>query len=255
MRLLAFRSSLTSIALVVILWDLTARFQDNPLLPAPRSVLTTLIYTVADLGVYLHLLASIKIVGIGYLLSLILALPAALLCSRIKPIANILLPSHEFIRYIPVPAFVPLAAAFFGIGDLTKVSLIFVGTYFQLIFLFIGDLSAIPHEIEESARTLGLKHFRLLYKITIPAALYNLLNTARITFAWAWSYLLVAEVVNARRGIGYLVLQAYRVLNMERLIALLVLIGLFGIVVDSLFRLLTRVSCPWYHGKEYTTST
>lgn len=234
-----------SLVLTTILWEILAYVLNSPLLPTARKVGQVLLKVLIDPSVYAHLWASFFLVLQGYVLSVLIALPTSLLCFRMKIFSQIVLPTHEFIRYIPVPAFVPLCVALFGVDDTTKIALIFIGTYFQLVFLFIADLLSIPREFEESAYTLGLKGLKLINTITLRASMADILNTSRIAFAWAWSYLLVAEVVNARRGIGYLVLQSYRVLNMERLIALLIVIGIFGILTDNLFKLGRRYICPW----------
>jgi len=244
---------LLSLTLGLALWEAIAKLYDSPLLPSVVDVSQVFWSVVANQLVYEHLLASVWLVLQGFSLAVVIALPTSFLCSRIKFIANALLPVHEFIRYIPVPALVPLCAAIFGIGDLTKVVLIFVGTYFQLVFLLIANIADSPTEFEESARTLGLRGIKLAYKVTLPASSAAILDSFRISFAWAWSYLLVAEVVNATRGIGYLVLQSYRVLNMERLLILLVVIGVFGIVADSILKLVRKTLCPWVtDGQEKT---
>jgi NitT/TauT family transport system permease protein len=229
----------------ILLWQVIALLLDSPLFPAAEGVVEALFIQLNSAELYQHLLASIGVVVAGYALSVAAALPLAVVCFRSERIGAFLLPAHEFIRYIPVPAFVPLIAALMGIGDATKVSLIFIGTYFQVLFLYIVDLKMVPEEIEQSARTLGVGGARMITQVTLPAALPRLIDTSRVTFAWAWSYLLVAEVVNAERGVGFLVLQSYRVLNMSRLVALLVVIGIFGLAVDQLFRAFRNRICRW----------
>jgi NitT/TauT family transport system permease protein len=224
---------------------LVAMVANSPLVPVPTAVVASLWEVVREGAVYGHLLASVLRVSEAFVASVVIALPVAVACDRIPLASMLIVPSHEFVRYIPVPAFVPLATALFGVDDAAKVVVIFIGTYFQLLFLFTGDLSGVPKEIEDTGRTLGVRGIWLLVRVVLPACLPRLLDSARITFAWAWSYLLVAEVVNARRGIGYLVLQSYRVLNMNRLVALLVVIGVFGVVTDALFKYITRRACPW----------
>lgn len=245
----SLKYTVISFLIILIIWEITALVIRSPLFPSVINVIRAFFKVSIDVSLYTHLFASIVLVCKGFLLSVTLALPTALICYRNPMISKIILPSHEFIRYIPVPAFVPLCAALFGVGDLTKIVLIFIGTYFQQLFIFISDLNTPKKELEESARTLGISGLKMIYKVTLPASLPFLLNTIRITFAWAWSYLLVAEVINARRGIGYLVLQSYRVLNMQRLVALLIVIGLFGVVVDTILRHFRKIMCPWLNNE------
>lgn len=241
---------ITSIIIALLIWEAYARVANIVLFPPPSAVLGTLVSLVGRAELYSHLGASILLVTVGYLISVALALPMALICARTDVVPKLTLPWHGFIRYIPVAAFVPPLTALIGIGDSTKIALIFIGTYFQVLFLYIADVSTIEPEFEDGARTLGVRGPELLFRIVLPASLPRLLDSSRVTFAWAWSYLLVAEVINSTRGIGYLVLQAYRVLNMERLFALLAIIGIFGVCADFLFRLMRLRACPWLEGNE-----
>lgn len=237
--------ALISLVITLTIWELTVIVLKSPLFPSMLDVGIAFFKTLLDTSLYVHMGASIGLVFQGFVLSVFLALPTALVCYKFPNISKMTLPSHEFIRYIPVPAFVPLCLAIFGVEDLTKIVLIFIGTYFQQLFLFISDLQTPNKEIEDGAKTLGITGFKLVYKVTLPSSLPYLLDSIRITFAWAWSYLLVAEVINARRGIGFLVLQSYRVLNMHRLVALLLVIGIFGLFVDAFLRHLKKYFCPW----------
>ncbi len=230
------------------LWTASCLSLQSSLVVCPTDVAISLRTLLLSSELYTHMFASILRVLEGYVLSVLLALPIAFLCSKSRNLRERLLPLHDFIRYIPVPAFVPLCAVIFGVGDLTKVSLIFIGTYFQVVFMFIADIAAVPRQIEESARCLGLHGPKLWSKVIFRASLPGMLESARIAFAWAWSYLLVAEVVNARRGIGYLVLQAYRVLAMDRMLAIIVIIGLYGMASDYIFRKFNAWLCPWVQG-------
>lgn len=230
---------------LVVLWNKIADFYNPILFPKVQDILISLKEVSLSLDTYINLFASFKLVMKGFLLSLLIAFPTAIFCYKYKLFSKIVLPYHEFIRYIPVPALVPLCAAIFGVEDLTKVMLVFIGTYFQLIFLFIADFEITPKGFSESAKTLGLNRLELITKISVRASLPNLLDSMRITFAWAWSYLLVAEVINSTKGIGYLVLQSYRTLNMPRLISYLIIIGLFGILMDFIFKKIRIKFCPY----------
>ncbi|MCL1921202.1 MAG: ABC transporter permease [Kiritimatiellaeota bacterium] len=235
---------IVSFVAVICIWEVTARHNNPVLFPNISRVCEGLQNTVFAADTYQHLGASLQLISIAFLLSILIAFPTALLCFRHRLFAKTVLPYHNFIRYIPVPAFVPFCTAIFGVGDTVKIVLVFIGTYFQMLFLFINDFESVPKGYIESAETLGFRKVNLITQIIIRAAAPDILNSIRITFAWAWSYLLVAEVVNSIRGVGYLVLQSYRVLNMPRLIAYLFIIGIFGIVMDILFKHIRTLLCP-----------
>ena len=236
---------LLSFICVVFLWNFIAKFNKPELFPTSKGIVKEFINVILSVNTYVNLLASFGLVLRAFLFSVLIALPTALLCFKYKLFSKIILPYHEFIRYIPVPALVPFCTAILGVGDMTKIALVFIGTYFQMLFLFITDFENIPKGFFDSARTLGIKGVDLTTKIILRAGASNLLDSIRITFAWSWSYLLVAEVVNSDRGIGYLVLQSYRVLNMPRLISYLIIIGIFGIIMDSFLKFIRLKSCPY----------
>ena len=188
---------------VLVLWNFTSSLYNPKLFPPVSKILIEFKTIFISSNTYINLWASVILVMKGFLLSLVVAFPTSIICYKSKIFSKIVIPYHEFIRYIPVPALVPLCTAIFGVDDLTKVMLVFIGTYFQVLFLFISDFEVASKGYEDSAKTLGLKGFDLVFKINIPVSLPRLLNTIRITFAWAWSYLLVAEVINSQKGIGY----------------------------------------------------
>ena len=229
----------------VFLWNFIAMFNNPILFPTFKQVFNEFFNVIFTGNTYSHLLASFVLVLKAFLCSVLLALPMALLCFKYRLFSKIILPYHEFLRYIPVPALVPFCAAILGVEDITKIALVFIGTYFQMLFLFITDFENIPKGFFDSARTLGIKGVNLTTKIIIRAGAANLLKSIRITFAWSWSYLLVAEVVNSDKGIGYLVLQSYRVLNMPRLISYLIIIGIFGLIMDGFLKFVRLKLCPY----------
>jgi NitT/TauT family transport system permease protein len=234
-----------SIVVGVLIYEVIRLTAGTPLLPASGAVGRALIEVARARDTYMHLGASVRRVLEGYLLSVFLALPLSVAIVRSKVVRTLFQGQHEFIRYIPVPAFAPLCLALFGVGDLTKVSLLFIGTYFQLLFLFIADFRGVPEEILQTAQTMGLRRWGLVMRVALPESAPRILDSMRVAFGWAWSYLLVAEVINARKGIGYMVMQSYRVLKMDQLLALLIVIGVFGLVTDALFRWIERQACPW----------
>ena len=236
---------LVSFVCFIFLWNYIAKFNNPILFPTSDRIFHEFKNIIVSINTYSHLFASFVLVLKAFLFSILIALPTALLCFKYKLFSKIILPYHEFIRYIPVPALVPFCAAILGVEDVTKIALVFIGTYFQMLFLFITDFESIPQGYFDSAKTLGIKGVNLTTKIILRAGASNLLDSIRITFAWAWSYLLVAEVVNSDKGIGYLILQSYRVLNMPRLISYLIIIGIFGIIMDGFLKFIRFKSCPY----------
>ena len=192
----------------------------------------------ADLGI------SVERVSLGFLLSLAIALPLGLLAGTFKPAEALIEPAMDFIRYMPAVAFVPLMMLWCGVGELSKVSVIFVGTFFQMVLMFADDVRKVPMQQIEAAQTMGATRREILYKVIFSSAAPALLTTCRITLGWAWTYLVVAEIVAANSGLGYAVIKAQRFLQTDKIFAGLIVIGLLGLLQDQLLRALHYVLFP-----------
>ena len=177
--------------------------------------------------------------------SLVVALPLGLLAGTFKPAEAFLEPAMDFIRYMPAVAFVPLMMLWCGVGELSKVSIIFIGTFFQMVLMFADDVRKVPMQQIEAAQTMGGTRQEILYKAIFPSAAPSLLTTCRITLGWAWTYLVVAEIVAANSGLGYAVLKAQHFLQTDKIFAGLIVIGFLGLIQDQLLRVLHHALFPY----------
>jgi NitT/TauT family transport system permease protein len=140
---------------------------------------------------------------------------------------------------------IPLLILWIGIGDVEKIAVIFLGTLFQLTFL-IADVSAhVPKELLQVAYTLGARKRDVTLRVLIPASFPGIMDNLRITMGWAWTYLIVAELVSAERGLGYMILQAMRGMQTDVIFVGLFVIGLLGLITDQTFKYLTIWLLPW----------
>lgn len=149
-------------------------------------------------------------------------------------------------RYLPVVALVPLTLLYCGIGEEQKYAIIFLGTFFQLLLMVADSVSAVDGTLLSSASTLGANRRQRYLRVLFPAALPALLDNMRLTIGWAWTYLVVAEMVAANAGLGYMVLKSQRFLATDMIFAGLLVIGLVGLLTDRLFLLISRLAVPWH---------
>ena len=223
----------------------STRCVDPIFLPSPWSIVATG-WEMARTGeLWQHTVASVTTILTGFALAAALAVPLGILMGSFKFVEAFIEPLGNFVRYLPVSAMIPLLILWLGIGRTEKVAVIFIGTFFQLIFL-IADVSAnISRELLESAYTLGARKRDVVWKVLIPAAMPGIFDNLRMTLGWAWTYLIVAELVSAQRGLGYMILQSMRGLNTEAIFVGLCVIGFLGLITDQSFKFLTRVFLPW----------
>ncbi|MCG8350922.1 MAG: ABC transporter permease [Chloroflexales bacterium] len=236
-----------TVVLIILAWCvLTYGGVVNSLfLPAPDQVARTLAVMVQDGTLWTHASASLMIILIGWLTAAVVAVPLGILMGSFRLFEAALEPMITFVRYLPVSALIPLLILYVGIGDETRITVIFIGTFFQLIVLVADVAAHVAHDLLDSAYTLGASRRRVVTHVLIPATLPGVMDNLRITIGWAWTYLVVAELVAAERGLGYLILDSMRGLFVDRIFVGLLTIGLLGFASDQLFKWLHHKLLPW----------
>ena len=229
-------------AALILIWEAVARSGwVNPLfLPAPSAVLHALWRMTLTEDLLWHAWVSTARVWIAFGIAAAMAIPIGILMSSYRPVGAALEPIIDFIRYLPVPALVPLSIIWFGVGENTKIFLLWLGTFFQLVLLVADDMRRVPNEYFEIARTVGANQRQLLTDVAFWAMLPNLVDNLRITLGWCWTYLIIAEIVAADSGLGFVIWTARRYMKTPEVMAGVVAIGIIGLVTDQLLRLLHR---------------
>jgi len=235
----------------LLLWTMVTAWGglDPTFLPAPLQVLDKAWTWATDSGLLDDMGISIYRVVAGFLLSAVIALPLGLLIGSFRAVQALLEPLTDFIRYMPAVAFIPLVMLWVGIGEGSKIAIIFIGTFFQMVLMVAEDVRRVPAAQVEAAQTMGANRGELIEKVIFPSAKPALLDTLRITMGWAWTYLVVAELVAANSGLGYAILRAQRFLQTDTIFAGIIVIGLIGLVTDQLFRWAHRRAFPWLYLK------
>ncbi len=218
----------------------------NPIfLPSPGDVLRAAYKMIADGSLWIHIQASVFVILTGYLLSTIVAVPLGIVMGSFKIVEALIEPVTGFVRYLPVSAMIPLLILWVGIDWKEKVAVIFIGTFFQQVIL-VADVSAnVSKDLVDVSYTLGAGRGDVVRRVLIPATLPGVVDNLRITMGWAWTYLVVAELVAANEGLAYMILNSMRGLYTDRIFVGILVIGLLGITTDQLFKLVHRTCLPW----------
>ena len=223
------------VACVVLLlaWEAIVDFgwTDPVFLPAPSTIAATTWTMTVNGDLLQNAGISVARVMVAFILSAVMAVPIGIAMSVYRPVGAALEPVIDFIRYLPVPALVPLSIIWFGIGEETKIFLLWLGTFFQLVLMVAQDTDRVPHEYFEIASTLGAKPFEILRFVAIRAMLPNLVDNLRITLGWCWTYLIIAEIVASDSGLGFVIWTARRFMETSQVMAGVVLIGIIGLVI------------------------
>ncbi|MBO1076464.1 ABC transporter permease [Roseomonas marmotae] len=181
----------------------------------------------------------------GFLLAAIVAVPLGLLMGAYKPVEAFFEPFISFARYLPASAFIPLLILWAGVGEAQKLSVIIIGSVFQIVIMVAVIAGATRVDLVEAAYTLGARSRGILRRVIIPAAAPQVMEALRLVLGWAWTYVIVAELIGAQSGIGHMIMDSQRLLDTGQMIFGIVVIGLIGLVTDFLFKALNRRLFRW----------
>lgn len=184
----------------------------------------------------------------GFAAAAILAVPLGVLAGAFRAAAALLEPPAEFLRYVPVPALIPLVMILAGIGEGAKVLLVFLGTFFQLLLMTADEVRRVPAALVQISQSLGATRREIVWRVLVPAALPGIFSALRMCNGWAWSYVVVAELVAATEGLGFRVLRFYRFVQTPSIYAYLLALGLIGLGLDWGFRAAHHRLFRWARG-------
>ncbi|MDX2053547.1 MAG: ABC transporter permease [Polyangiaceae bacterium] len=225
----------------------------NPIyLPAPHEVarafytaFTTEPERTGDKWLHESLWHSCKIIFAGFFYAAILGVPLGILCGTFGFFAKLFEPFVDFVRYMPAPVFGALAVAVVGLEDEPKIAIIFIGTFFQMVLVVSNTTRQLDIALLEAAQTLGAKNRQLLMRVVVPGILPRLYQDMRILIGWAWTYLVVAELIGEKSGISAFLYQQQRYRHFDNVYASIIMIGLIGLLTDQLLAFVGGFLFPW----------
>jgi NitT/TauT family transport system permease protein len=218
---------------------------DTTFCPPPHAVVTAFWKTLVDGSLLRNAWASLVVINLGFLLSSVIAIPLGIMMGSFRIVAAALEPVVNFTRYLPVTSMIPLLILWIGIGLEEKIAVIFIGTFFQQIVMFADVSAQVPNELFNAAYTLGASKRQVVTRVLLPATLPGVIDTLRVTMGWAWTYLVVAELVASSQGLGYMSMQAMRGLHADQIFVAILVIGFLGLVTDQLFKWIKIAALPW----------
>jgi len=214
-------------------------------LPTPTAVIQAAIDGLGDGSLLRDTGVSIYEIMSGFILASIFAVPLGILMGSFKIAEAALEPVTNFVRYLPVSALIPLLILWIGIGMAEKIAVIFIGTFFQQLIIIADVSRGVSHDLLDVSYTLGASRRTVVTRVLVPATLPGVLDALRVTLGWAWTYLVVAELVAANKGLGYFILNSMRGLFTDRIFLGIAVIGLLGLLTDQLFKAARSRLLPW----------
>ena len=185
-----------------------------------------------------------RVVG-GFTMAAIVAVPLGIAMGAHKGVEAFLEPFVSFCRYLPASAFIPLLILWAGLGELQKLLVIFIGSFFQIILMVAVTVGNARKDLVEAAYTLGATPTGIVRRVLIPGAAPDIAETLRLVLGWAWTYIIVAELIGASSGIGHMITDSQALLNTGQIIFGIIVIGLIGLVSDFAFKAFNHRLFAW----------
>ena len=236
-----------SILIPLLVWFIFSNYSgiDSIFLPSPSNVINALVRLWEKGFLTQDITASFTRVTIGFLLSILVAIPLGIMMGSFASIRALFEPIAGIIRYMPAPAFIPLLIIYLGIDEAPKIALIFIGTLFFNLLMIMDAVKFIPKDLIETTYTLGGSRWQVLLQVITPYIVPNMIDAFRINMAASWNLVVVAELLAASEGLGKRILLAQKFLKTDEIFACLLVLGLIGFALDLFFRLLLRFTCKW----------
>jgi NitT/TauT family transport system permease protein len=181
----------------------------------------------------------------GFILAAIVAVPVGIMMGAYKGIEAFLEPFVSFCRYLPASAFIPLLILWAGLGELQKLLVIFIGSVFQITLMVAVTVGSARRDLVEAAYTLGAMPSGIVRRVLIPGAAPDIAESLRLVLGWAWTYVIVAELIGSSSGIGHMITDSQALLNTGQIIFGIIVIGLIGLASDFVFKAINRRLFAW----------
>jgi len=226
------------VALIAVWWAVVAA-TGSVIFPTPLQVVTGTIELVRDGSLWEHIGASLLRVGTGFALAVAFAVPLGLWMGWVKGAFATLNPLFQILRPISPIAWIPIAILWFGVGDASPIYLIFISSVFPMIVQTTEGVHTIEGRYLRAAENFGVSRYTLFSQVVIPAVLPQIIVGMRIGLGVAWLVVVAAEMIALRSGLGYLIIDSRNAGNRyDLVIAGMIIIGLIGLMLDGVMRLL-----------------
>jgi NitT/TauT family transport system permease protein len=185
-----------------------------------------------------------RVIG-GFVIAALVGVPLGIAMGAYKPIEAFFEPFVSFARYLPASAFIPLLILWAGIGELQKLLVIFIGSFFQIVLMVAVTVGSTRRDLVEAAYTLGANASGIVRRVLLPNAAPAIAETLCLVLGWAWTYVIVAELIGASSGIGHMITDSQALLNTGQIIFGIILIGTIGLASDLAFKQANRALFRW----------
>lgn len=235
------------IILLLVLWEMGARFGwlNKALMPPPTTILATLRTAFENGRLMPDIAISLQRAGIAFVFATVIGIPLGLVMGQITVIERALDPILQFFRQTSALALYPVFIMFLGLGEVSKVFVIFWATLFPILLSTIGGVKEVDRKLIEMAQCYGASNLNIFGRVILPAALPAIFVGLRLSATMALLLLIAAEMIGANQGLGYLVMSAQYNFQIPLMFGAILLLAVLGLVANFILVLLQRRFCGW----------
>lgn len=230
---------------IIGVWGIGSKYTNPIFVPSPLKVLEDFKILLLNGELFIAIKYSFMRVSVAALLSATISIPTALLIYNSKISKDLLSPIIGVMRYIPVTAFYPLLIMWFGIDEMMKVVFLFIAAFVYMMPSVILCLEEINPDLIDTGLTIGMNKFQTIYRIQIPASLPSILNSFVMMYGIGFTYIAVAETINAKYGLGWIIQQSSSRGKTDMVFMAIIVIMVISIIFDAVSKWLIRRIFRW----------
>src|SRR5215831_7187062 len=232
--------------LVVVIWALITHWEliSTYVFPTPMEVLRAFKPLFTERGLLSNVYASWLRIGQAFLWCVIIAVPLGLLMGAFRWVYDLVNPVAAPMRSMPTTAFLPAFIGLFGIDETMKVAFLWFGMFFYLLAVVVEEVNRVDSSLLETAYTLGARRYQVLW-LMFRASFPGIFSSFRILYDIGWTYVILVEIVNRKKGVGAMVQSAYELHQPELVYAGIIAIGVAAFLFRFLLTLLEKLLFPW----------
>lgn len=237
---LILKSTIITWILLLIVWHIGSQFYTTDFLPGPWFTMQGATKLVQNGTLWEDVVASFSRVLKGWLLGICFAVPVGLLIGNFKVIGAIFEPFLNFFRFVPAIGFITLFLLWFGVGEESKVALIFYAVIFPVMVNTIAGVRTVDGALIEASKSLGANRFKIFYSVVIPSAVPNIFTGIRLGLSGAITCIVAAEMIAASEGVGYLIYTSRLYYRTDWIFTGIFTLGIIGFLSDKLIRFIGK---------------
>jgi len=230
---------------ILVMWEVCSWYTNRVFVPKPKVVFQNLWILINNGEIFIAIQYSFLRVTLAALLSALVAIPIALLIYNVKIVKDILNPIINIMRYLPVTAFYPLLIMWFGIDEMMKIAFLFLATFVYMMPSVILCLNEVNPDLIDTGITIGMSKFQTVYKIQLPASLPSILNSFIMMYGIGFTYIAIAETINAKHGLGWIIQQSSSRGRTDMVFMAIIVIMMLSVLFDSASKKLVRTIFKW----------